>query len=148
MLASAPESTYSVEQAEQLLGNLRLSDSESTWLDIGIKEVTVDKASSGNVILYKVRVNNLQVDALYDTDVSIIVMAKWFYDRLQNKPKLTKCRRNISSASGEALMPIGECFIQLQIGKKIFSDRVIVIQNLNHNYIFGQMLCRTEIWHG
>ena len=28
MLSSVPESTYSVEQAQQLLGNLRLSDSE------------------------------------------------------------------------------------------------------------------------
>ena len=31
-----------------------------------MKELTVDEASSGNVILYKVRVNNIQVDALYD----------------------------------------------------------------------------------
>ena len=29
MISSVPESTYLVEQAEQLLGNLRLSDSES-----------------------------------------------------------------------------------------------------------------------
>ena len=103
-----------MEQAQQLLGNLRLSDSESNWLDIGIKEVTIDEASSGNVVLYKVRVNNLHVEALYDTGVSISVMAKHFYDRLPNKPKLIKCSRNISSASGKALIPIGECFFQLK----------------------------------
>ena len=58
-VSSVPESTYSVEQVEQLLGNLKLSDSKSDWLDAGIKKVTVDEASSGNVILYKVRVNNI-----------------------------------------------------------------------------------------
>ena len=80
---------------QQLLGNLNLSGSESNWLDWCIKEVTVDKASSGNIILYKVRVNNVQVDALYDTGASISVMTKHFYDRLQNKPNFIKCNRNI-----------------------------------------------------
>ena len=70
-------------------------------------------------------------------------MAKHFYDKLPNKPKITKCSRNISSASGKALIPIGECFVQLQIGQKIFRDRVIAIHNLKHNYILGQVLHMT-----
>ena len=77
----------------------------------GIKEVTIDGASSGNVILYKVRVSNIQVNALYDTGASISVMAKSFYDKLQNKPKLAKCSRNISNTSGKALIPVRECFV-------------------------------------
>ena len=81
----------------------------------------IDEASSGNVILYKVRINNKQVNALYDTGASISVMAKHFYDKLQKKPKLAKCSRNIFNASGEALRPVGKCFIQLQIGKTLFS---------------------------
>ena len=64
-----------------------------------------------NVILYKVRVNNLETDALYDTGVSISVMSKQFFEKLQNKPRLIKCKRNISGAGGEALVPVGECFI-------------------------------------
>ena len=55
-LSSVPGSAYFMEQVEQLLGNLRLSDSESDWLDDGIKKVTADESSSGNVILYKVRI--------------------------------------------------------------------------------------------
>ena len=51
-------------------------------------------------------------------------MAKHFYDKLENKPKLVKCSKNISNSSGKALIPVGECFIQLQIGKKQFRDRV------------------------
>ena len=77
----------------------------------------IAEANAGNVISYKVRINNKQVNVLYYTGASISVMAKYFYDKLQSKPKLVKCSRNISNASGEALIPIGECFIQLQIGK-------------------------------
>ena len=90
--------------------------------------------------MYKVRVNNIQVDALYDMGASI--MAKCFYNKIQNRPKLTKCNRNISSASGKALIPVGECFVQLQIGEKVFRDRAIVIQNLKCEYILGQLLHR------
>ena len=81
-------------------------------------QVTIDDISSDNVILYKVRVNILEVDALYDTGASIGVMSKWFFEKLQNIPRLIKCNRNISGAGGEALVPVEECFIQLQIGKK------------------------------
>ena len=45
---------------------------------------------------------------------------------------------------GEALIPLGEYFIQLQMGKRTFHDRVIVIDNLMCNYILGQVLQRTS----
>ena len=48
-IASVPELTYQVEQAEQLLGTLGLSNSESDWLEASIKEVMIEEASSGNV---------------------------------------------------------------------------------------------------
>ena len=72
-----------------------------------------------------VRVNNLQVEALYDTDASISVISKCFFDKLLHKPKLMGCNRRISGAGGEALVPVGECFIQLQISKRTFQDRII-----------------------
>ena len=43
----------------------------------------IDEASSANVILYKVRINNKQLNALYDAGASISVIAKDFYDKLQ-----------------------------------------------------------------
>ena len=67
-----------------------------------------------------------------------------FFDKLTNKPKLIQCNRNISGAGGETLIPEGEYFIQLQIGRKMFRDRVIVIENLKHNYILGQILHETN----
>ena len=53
-------------------------------------------------------------------------------------------QQEYSGAGREALIPVGECFIQLQIGKKTFKDRVIVIDSLKHNYILGQVLHRTN----
>ena len=75
-----------------------------------IQQVTIDEVSSDNVILYKFRVNNREVETLYDTSASISVMSKRFFEKLQNKPRLLKSNRNISIA-GEALVPVGECFI-------------------------------------
>ena len=144
--STGQESTYSVEQAKQLSGNMQFSDCEfrSDWLDRYIQEVTIDEINLANVILYRVKVNNLEVEALYDTGMSISVMSKHFFDRLQNKPKLIRCNRSISGAEGEALVPVGECFIQLQIGKRTFQDKVIVIENLKCNYILGQVLHRNN----
>ena len=83
--STSQESTYSVEQAGQLLGNMQFSDTESRsdWLDRYIQEVTIDEVNLENVILYKVKVNNIEVEALYDTGTSISVMAKCYFDGLQ-----------------------------------------------------------------
>ena len=59
--SDAQESTHSVEQAGQFLGNLQFSDSKSDSLDGCIKQVTIDKVSLDNVIMYKVRVNNIVI---------------------------------------------------------------------------------------
>ena len=52
------------------------SGSSSDWLDRYIHEVTIDEVNLDNIILYKVKANNIEVEALYDTDKSISVMAK------------------------------------------------------------------------
>ena len=148
--STGQETMYLVEQAKQLLGNMQFSDSEcrSDWLDRYIQDVPIDDVNLENVILYKVKVNNVEVKALYDTSMSISVMAKCFFDRLQNRPKLVRFNRSISGAGGEALIPVGECFIQLQISKRTFQDRVIVIENLKYNYILGQLLHRNKkVWY-
>ena len=82
---------------------MQFSNSESSLelLVTYIHEVTIDEVNLENVILYKVKVNNVEVEALYDTGVSISVMAKCFFDRLQNRPKLIRCSRNISCAGGK-----------------------------------------------
>ena len=95
-----------------------------------------------NAILYKVRVINTKIEALYDTNASICVMSHKVFNKLENKPKLIACNRSISGASGGTLIPVGECFIPVQISNKVFRDRVIVIENLKRDYILGQVLHR------
>ena len=51
-----------------------------------------------------------------------------------------KCNRSISEAGRGTHIPVGECFVQLQISNKIFRERVIVIQNLKKDCILGQVL--------
>ena len=62
----------------------------------------------------------MSMDVLYDTGTSMSCMAKWFFNTLPIKPKLIPCDRYITGAGGKTLRPVGECFIQLQIGKRVF----------------------------
>ena len=84
---------------------MQFSDRESgcDWLDRHIHEVTIDEVNLENVILYKVKVNNVEVEALYDTGTSISIMSKHFFDKKQNKPKLIRFNRSISVQEGKHL---------------------------------------------
>ena len=85
--------------------------------------------------------------ALYDTGTSMSCMAKSIFETLSINPKLIPYNRFTAGAGGKVLRPVGECFIQLQIGKKVFRDRVAVIKNLWCKYISGQVLHRFY-WFG
>ena len=80
---------------------------------------------------------------LYDTGPPMSCMAKSFFDTLPIKPKLIPCDRYIAGVGGKILKPVAECFIQLQIGKMVFRDRVVVIENLRYKYILEQVLHRS-----
>ena len=107
----------------------------------------VDEVCQGHINKYKVIVNDMPVDALYNTGASMSCMTKRFFDTLTVKPKQIPCNRSIAGAGGEILRPVGECFICLQIGKRVFRDRVVVIDILRHKYILGQVLHRSY-WFG
>ena len=95
--------------------------------------------------MHKIKVNKTELEALYNTGTSLRVMSKWFFHKLKkNKPKLTKYNRTFSGAGGGTLIAVGECFVQLQIGKKIFRDRVILIKNVTRDYILGHILHSTN----
>ena len=85
----------------------------------------------------------MSVNVLYDTGMSINHMVKQFFDTLPITPKLIPCNRYIASAGGRTLRPVDKCFIQPQIGRRVLRDRVMVIENLRHKYIFGQVLHRS-----
>ena len=69
-------------------------------------------------------------------------MSCQFYNEVENEPKLITCNRSISGAGGGMLIPVGEGFISVKIGNKIFRDRVIGIENLKKDYILDQVLHR------
>ena len=41
------------------------------------------------------------------------------------------------------MIPKGECFLQIKIGKQTFRDRVVIVNNLNHDYIIGAAIQRS-----
>ena len=38
---------------------------------------------------------------------------------------------------GDSIVLMGECFVDLEIGKRILRDRAIIIKNLSTDYIIG-----------
>ena len=82
----------------------------------------------------------MPVNVLYDTGTSMSCMEKRFVDMLPIKPKLISCDRYIAGMEGESLKGVGECFIQLHIGKRVLRDRVVCHQKPEHKYILGQVL--------
>ena len=42
-----------------------------------------------------------------------------------------------------ALIPKGECFLQIKIGKQTFRDQVVITNNLNHNVELSFLQNRT-----
>ena len=142
--ARVPEMTYIMAQTEQLLGSLQLD--ESNWLDRFPCQVTVDEVCQGHVIKHKVIVNDVPMKALHDTGTSMSCMAKRFFDTLPMKPKLMPFNKYIAGMGRDTLGPVGECFIHLQIGGRVFQDRVVVRDNVR--YILGPSVTQViPVWY-
>ena len=86
-----------------------------------------------SLILYRVRVNNQPTRVLFDTGAGMNVISTMFLDSLKHKPKIIKCSRTLKGAEGETLIPNGECFLQMKVGKQTFRDRIVIVHNLNWN---------------
>ena len=112
---------------------------DSEWLWKEVKEILVNRAETedSRPILYKVQANGILVIALFDMDAGMSIMSSKFFSSIVNKPKVFKCNRKVRIAGGDTLVSIGECYIELKIGKKVLQDRVIIIKNLNRDYIIG-----------
>ena len=104
-----------------------------------MREVQVTKAETedSTPILYRVEANGILVAALFDTGAGMSVMSSKFFSSIFNKPKVFKCNRKVRSAGGDTLVPKVECYIKLRIGKRVLKDRVIIIKNLNRDYIIA-----------
>ena len=78
-------------------------------------------------ILYRLVINGSSIVGFFDKGTGMSVMSSRFYHTLAKQPKLLTCTRQIRSAGGDALVPEGECMTQVQIGRKILLDKVIII---------------------
>ena len=85
-------------------------------------KVKIDEIYTGTQVLYNLPINNILVQGLFDTGASMSIMSERFYNQIHQKSKLITCNRLVSSALGNNLQPVGECFIHMRIGKKIFRD--------------------------
>ena len=94
-------------------------------------------------ILYEVRVNDQPAIALFNTTASMSVISTRCFNSLKHKPKILQCSRTLRGAAREALIPNGECFLQIKIEKQTFRVRAVIINNLNCNYIIGTAIQRS-----
>ena len=111
-----------------------------------MKEIQVNEAETedSRPILYRVQANGIPVIALFDMGAGMSIVSSKFFSSIINKPKVFKCNRKIRSVGGDTLVTIGECYIELKTGKRVLKDRVIIIKNLNRDYIIGVAIQHTN----
>ena len=104
-----------------------------------MKEIQVNEAETedSRPILYKIQATGVRIIALFDMGADMSIISSNFFSSIINKPKVFRCNRKVRSVGGDSLVSIGECFIELKIGKRVLKDRVIIIQNLHRDYIIG-----------
>ena len=80
--------------------------------------------------LYHVQIGELKVAAIFDTGTSINAISSEFFRSVWHQCKVIPTNRKVVSADGNSLGPIGEVHIKFQLGKVVFRDRFILLDNL------------------
>ena len=70
------------------------------------------------------------MQALFNTGASINAISFKFYSSIQQKVKLLPTNRQVVSADGNSLGPIGEVCLKFQVGKIEFDDVFVILNNL------------------
>ena len=87
--------------------------------------------------LYNVKMGELKVAALFDTGASINAISSKFFRSLWHQLKVIPTNRKVVLADGNSLDPVGEVHLLLQLGKVVFHDRFVILNNLQHDMILG-----------
>ena len=72
---------------------------------------------------------------LYDTGADVSVISNTLFQKLKNKPKLTKHLGNLNSAGNTKLGVLGNCNLNLKVLGKNFDQKVFVCENLRARMI-------------
>ena len=86
-------------------------------------------------MLYNIQINNLHAQALFDTGTSINAILLKFYSSMQPHLKMLPASRKVISADGDSLGPVGEVHVKFKIGKVVFNDIFIILNNLQCDII-------------
>ena len=80
--------------------------------------------------LYHVQIGKLKVATLFDTETSINSISSDFFRSIQHQLKVIPTNRKVVLVDGNSLGPIREVHIKFQLGKLVFHDRFIILNNL------------------
>ena len=80
--------------------------------------------------LYHLQIGKLKTAALFDTGTSINAISSKFFRSIHQQLKIIPTNRKVVSVDGDSLGPVGEVHLKFQLGKVIFNDRFIILDNL------------------
>ena len=87
--------------------------------------------------LYHLQIGKLKTAALFNTGTSINAISSKFFRCLYQQLKIISTNRRVVSVDGNSLGPVGEVHLKFQLGKVIFNDRFIILNNVNQDIILG-----------
>ena len=106
------------------------SDDSSAWLvapnEAVINEVFID----GFHVLYNIQIGNLHTQALFNTGISINAISFKCYNTMQQHLKMLPTGWKVVSADGDSLGPIGEVHVKFRMGKVVFNNVFVILNNL------------------
>ena len=77
------------------------------------------------------------VKALFDIGASINALSFKFFSHIQQHVKLLPTNRKIVSADSNSLGPVGEVHLKFKVGKIVFNDMFVILNNLQKDIILG-----------
>ena len=80
--------------------------------------------------LYHLQIGKLKTTALFNTGASINAFHQSFSKFLQQQFKVIPTSKKVVSADSDSLGPIEDVHLKFQLGKVIFNDRFIILNNL------------------
>ena len=109
------------------------------WLhDPHTDAATINKLFIGGFhALYHVKIGELKVAALFDTGASINAISLKFFRSIHHQLKMIPMNRKVVSADSNSLGPVGEVHIKFQLGKGVFNNRFVILDNLKRDMILG-----------
>ena len=142
-ITTASEDDSSDDQLNQFPAFKKLVCKDADDMSDGLHGLQADTAIVNEMFiegfhaLYNVQMGELKIIALFDTGASIISISSKFFRSLKHQLKVIPLNRKVVSADGNSLGQIGEVHLQCQLGKVVFHNRFVILDNLQHDIILG-----------